>query len=244
MDGMDCQGLMEYLLRELGIKKNWKGSNAMWRSMAWRGTPEECRAVFGEIPIGAWLFIVTYDGGEEARGYHDNLGNASHVGVYTAQGAGAVHASASKGCVCESKFKGSTIKNGGWNAVGLCPLLDYATKGEPTMDSLATVVLPDGASGTTVNMRRKPAMDGAIVARVPVGASVIVNAERSGEWSRIQYGADTGWMKLMYLEEATGSQEQIPDEVSAPIPGEVTIKLPIDIARCIYDALADAGVGG
>lgn len=125
LGGMDCQGLMEYCLHKIGIRANWRGSNAMWRDMAWTGTPEECKATFGKIPVGAWLYIVSDDGGEVQRGYKDGKGNAEHVGVYTGTHLGAVHASASKGKVADSKFAGKTIRNGGWNAVGLCKLLDY-----------------------------------------------------------------------------------------------------------------------
>ena len=122
---MDCQELVEHCLRQVGIKADWKGSNHMFRDMAWVGTPEECRDRYGCIPVGAWLFIWADDGGEISRGYRDGLGNASHVGVYTGQGKGAVHSSSSRGCVCESAFSGKTIRNGGWNRVGLCRLLDY-----------------------------------------------------------------------------------------------------------------------
>lgn len=122
---MDCQEFLEYCLKQIGIKADWKGSNHMYRDMEWIGTPEECAAQFGKIPVGAWLFILENDGGEVSRGYNDGLGNASHVGVYTAQGKGAVHSSSSRGCVAESKFEGKTIPNGGWNRVGLCKLLDY-----------------------------------------------------------------------------------------------------------------------
>lgn len=125
---MDCQGLMEYCLRRIGIRANWRGSNAMWRDMAWTGTPEECKKKFGCIPVGAWLYIVSDDGGEVARGYRDGKGNAEHVGVYTGQYLGAVHASASKGKVTDSRFEGKTIRNGGWNRVGLCRQLDYGER--------------------------------------------------------------------------------------------------------------------
>ena len=57
--GMDCQGLVEYCLRQLGVRKNWRGSNAMWRDMVWRGTPEDCRKAFGRIPKGAFLYIIS-----------------------------------------------------------------------------------------------------------------------------------------------------------------------------------------
>lgn len=122
---MDCQALMEAMLRDIGICKNWAGSNAMYRDMAWVGTPEECKKRFGCIPVGAWLFILEQDGNEPNKYKADGIGNASHVGVKTGEGLGAIHASASRGEVAESKFADKTIPNGGWNRVGLCKLLDY-----------------------------------------------------------------------------------------------------------------------
>lgn len=132
---MDCQAFMEACLKAIGIRADWKGSNAMYRDMVWVGTPEACREKFGRIPVGAWLYIWADDGGEVARGYRDGLGNASHVGVYTGQGLGAVHSSASRGMVCESKFAGKTIPNGGWNRVGLCKLLDYGLENQPGQET-------------------------------------------------------------------------------------------------------------
>ena len=86
---LDCQAFVEQVLKDCGVRKadgsayNWKGSNSMWRTaLAWKGTLEECRTVYGEIPVGAWVFIVKNDGGEVERGYHDNEGNATHVGIY------------------------------------------------------------------------------------------------------------------------------------------------------------------
>lgn len=124
-DELDCQALMEAMLQDVGVRKNWAGSNAMFRDMAWVGTPEECVSRYGGIPVGAWLYILEQDGGEPAKYKADGIGNASHVGVYTGSGKGAIHASASRGEVCESAFSGKTIRNGGWNRVGLCKLLDY-----------------------------------------------------------------------------------------------------------------------
>ena len=69
-DRLDCQGFVERVLKDAGIRKpdgsvyNWKGSNSMWRNIpGWRGT-----------------------GGEVARGYKDGKGNASHVGIYCNEG--------------------------------------------------------------------------------------------------------------------------------------------------------------
>lgn len=86
---LDCQAFVEEVLKDAGIRKqdgkvyNWKGSNSMWRTIpGWKGTIDQCREQFGDIPEGAWVFIRRTDGGEKDRGYTDNLGNFSHVGIY------------------------------------------------------------------------------------------------------------------------------------------------------------------
>ena len=125
---MDCQAFVERCLKDAGLDKNLAGSNAWFREClknGWAGSPEECRRTFGKIPKGAFLFIVSHDGGEVKRGYRDGLGNASHIGLYTGRGKGAIHSSSSRACVAESAFSGRTIPNGGWNTVGLWNRLDY-----------------------------------------------------------------------------------------------------------------------
>lgn len=118
---MDCQGFMERGLMKLGVNDKWRGSNHMWReALSWKGTVEECIAKYGEIPVGAWLFTVKFDGGERKRGYNDSEGNASHVGCYTGQGKGAVHSSISSGGTTEISFPHKL-----WTHVGLCKCLDY-----------------------------------------------------------------------------------------------------------------------
>ena len=122
---IDCQELVEQCLEDAGWKVDLTGSNAWYRKCyheGWVGTPEECKKKFGKTPKGAFLFIHAFDGGEEKRGYHDGLGNASHIGLCTMpKGKGAVHASSTKQMVAESAYSGKTIKNGGWNKVGLLP---------------------------------------------------------------------------------------------------------------------------
>lgn len=210
-DEIDCQKLVEKMLAEVGIRMDLKGSNAWYRycrEHGWTGTPEECRKKFGEIPVGAWLFIHAFDGGEEKRGYHDGLGNASHIGVYIAREGGAIHASASRGCVAYSKFAGKSI-NGGWNMVGLpTELLDYGKKygggngdEETLIEKKARVVLPSGASGQTVNLRESDSRNAALVIRVPVGSEVTV-ARDLGEWCEVKYLRTRGYMMSNYLEYA------------------------------------------
>lgn len=124
----DCQAFVELVLRDCGVRNsqggiyNWKGSNDMWRNaLAWKGTLEECRRLYGGYPDGAWVFMVKNDGGEVPRGYHDKEGNASHVGIYCRP--------ESKNCVRDS------TKGTNRDGVGYRPITDFTHIGLPKMIS-------------------------------------------------------------------------------------------------------------
>ena len=128
----DCQAFVEQVLKDLGVRKpdgnpyNWKGSNSMFRNhIRWRGTIEECKQKFGCIPQGAFMFLVKHDGGEVERGYHDDLGNASHVGLYVGTSPLPVMDSQPTGGVQYRKLSIFTH-------VGLMDMIDYSSSPEPT----------------------------------------------------------------------------------------------------------------
>lgn len=128
---LDCQAFVEEVLKDSGVRQpdgtpyNWSGSNRMWRSaLYWKGTISECISTFGDIPLGAWVFIVKNDGGEKARGYNDKDGNASHVGIY------ALDRSTTKNCVRDSTKTKTRDGVGyrtldGFTHVGLPYMLDF-----------------------------------------------------------------------------------------------------------------------
>ena len=127
----DCQAFVEQVLKDLGVRKpdgnayNWKGSNSMFRNhIRWRGTIEECKQKFGCIPQGAFMFLVKHDGGEVERGYHDDLGNASHVGLYVGTSPLPVMDSQPTGGVQYRKLSIFTH-------VGLMDMIDYYNEPEP-----------------------------------------------------------------------------------------------------------------
>ncbi|MBO7731056.1 MAG: hypothetical protein J6S67_00835 [Methanobrevibacter sp.] len=85
---MDCQAFVENVLKDVGIRKpdgtvyNWRGSNSMFRNYyTWRGTKAEAIKKYGDVPIGAFVY-VWQETGEEQQGYKDGRGNAKHVGIY------------------------------------------------------------------------------------------------------------------------------------------------------------------
>ena len=63
----------------------------------------------------------------------------------------------------------------------------------------ATVVLPMGATGNTVNMRRSPSTKADIIKRVPVGTMVNVISDE-GKWCEIEFDGTIGYMVSDYLE--------------------------------------------
>ena len=203
---MDCQKLIEKMLKDVGISLDLPGSNAWFRKMTWTGSPEECKRKFGKIPVGAFLFIHNFDGGEVKRGYTDGLGNASHIGVYIAREDGAIHSSSTRGCVAYSKFVGKTIK-GGWNMIGLWDRLSYGQEidnclhgqetdnhsGGETMTAVVT-----SENGNPVRLRKKQSTKSDIITELPVGTEVEV-IEPGTEWSKISWEGKTGWMMSAFL---------------------------------------------
>ena len=222
MDGMDCQGLAEYLLGQCGVPRseyNLKGSNAHYRNCVWVGTPEECVAKFGRVYPGMWIFIVSNDGGEIEKGYDDELGNAEHMGVYIGNGV-AIHASASRKQVAESVFKEKTIRNGGWNAVGIPPWIDYGIElNEEEFDddseiihetyeeepeivvaspSVVRIVTPDG---NPVKMRAEPSRLCNLYWKIQNGSRVLVKKRvhaNGRDWVKVTYNNRVGYVMADY----------------------------------------------
>jgi hypothetical protein len=220
---MDCQAFVEQCLRDCGLENNLAGSNAWFREVYHNGavlTPEECVRQFGCVPAGAFLFILTQDGGEPAKYHGDGLGNASHIGIATGRGEGAIHSSASRGCVAESKFRGKTI-HGGWNRVGLWNRVAYdygegesgvaetsqestaaeadagngETGGERTsrLQSPVSQAVVWAANGRPVNTRSGPGKGYALskAGKLAVGTAVEILKRRNG-WCRIRVTDEHG----------------------------------------------------
>ena len=126
-DKLDCQAFVEEVIKSLGITKpdgsfyNWRGSNSMYRNFySWRGSVDECIAKFGEIPVGAFVYIWQ-ETGADLVGYYDDLGNCKHVGIYCGND-----------IVRDSTRSTKTGRNGvgtrslkGFNKVSLFSAIDY-----------------------------------------------------------------------------------------------------------------------
>lgn len=224
---MDCQKFIEKCLEEAGLRKDLAGSNAWYRFVlrnGWIGSPEACRAEFGAVPKGAFLFIHAFDGGEPEKYRRDGIGNASHIGIYTGMtgaemaalavakgnrnaakynfGSGAIHSSSSRGAVATSSFAGRTIR-GGWNRVGLWNAVSYGDpfdrmiRGGKT-GGKAMTAKAYAENGKPVNFRKKPGTSAALADRIPVGEQVEV-LEKGPAWSFCKWKGRTGYVMTRFL---------------------------------------------
>lgn len=229
---MDCQAFVEWCLRQCGCSKDLAGSNAWYREVLKNGTiltPEECVRKLGCVPKGAFLFIHAYDGKEPAKYHGDGIGNASHIGLCTIpRGEGAINSSYSRGCVCESKFKGKSI-SGGWNKVGLWNQVEYDYGGgdipdpgpeptpEPQPEPKTETAEVWSENGKPVNTRKGPGMNYGMskAGRLPVG-TVVEIISRKPQWDQIRVTVDgatwTCWMMDEFLKPVEEPEPWEPDE--------------------------------
>lgn len=237
---MDCQKFIEKCLEDIGLQKDLAGSNTWYRYImenGWVGSPVECKALFGTIPEGAFLFILEHNGKEPEKYRRDGIGNASHIGIYTAMtgdemvslavaegdteagkynfGDGAIHSSSSRGAVATSKFAGKTI-SGGWNRVGLWNAISYGEpidrpSPEPGGETMVATVYSD--NGKPVNFRKKPSTSAALVDQIPVGEQVEVT-EKGSDWCSCKWKGKAGYIMTQFL--IFG--EYVPGEDTDPTP--------------------------
>lgn len=244
LSGMDCQGLAEYLLNQCGVpwsECNLSGSNAHWRNCIWRGTPEECVKQFGCVPPGAWPFIVSeVSSSTPAKYRNDGLGDAEHMGVYLGDGV-AVHASASRKCVARSTFKEKTIKNGGWNAIGLPPWIDFGLAGSNKEPEGVTIMVAiyDAKVVTTgghLNFRSSPRVGGTDIGDIPNGALLQVFEETNEEWAKVYWNHKHGYVMRKFLSkigDPTADSSSDADDNNE----NVTLVLPRSTAERLLSAL-------
>ena len=215
--GLDCQGYIEYCVRQNGGQMIYAGSNEMWRFDGdWYGTLPQAKKE-GKLVPGALLFIVDNDGGEPpqykvgGKKYVAGFdGNASHVGYYLGiSGYEVGHASGSRGRVAAS-----TLKNG-WTHVLLSKNIEYGDlrvpatvedKEETAVNFTAyTVVLPESNRGETVNLRKSPSSAATVLVRVRDGSSILCSDEKilsSGiEWKKTVFNGVTGYVHAQYVRE-------------------------------------------
>lgn len=203
--GADCQGFIEGCIREAGGTADYAGSNAMFRAClkvgCWWTLDEAKRA--GCLARGALVFMWNDKGGEVARGYHDGLGDADHVGIYVGQSSAvwSVDASASatradvpyKGFVRTRTERDATHV---WTHVGELPEISFEdasigetpqvaddvespppeSSNEPATGIPAEYPAQYTVIATSVNLRKTPSIKATIRGRAMSGETLLISS--------------------------------------------------------------------
>ena len=194
----DCSGLFHYWFNQLGGKIA-HGSNSIWDNYCTdKGELRNGSRTDGKpLKPGTAVFTTS------SNGRHN------HIGLYVGGGLVIEAQGAQAGVVT------SVVTNKKWTLWGELKGVSYEEGGEKTMT--AKVVLPSGKSGRTVNMREKASTSSGIVKQVPVGSTVDLY-EDLGQWCRIGYGGQAGYMMSDYLEygqqDETGGADLTPEEMN------------------------------
>ena len=115
-------------------------------------------------------------------------------------------------------------KLGKWAFVGQLPQIQRGGGGD-TEKGIVTAAI-----GSTVNLRKQPAISAALIERVPVGTEVDI-ISTSGEWSNVIVYGTAGWMMSRFITKETPPEP-------GPEPGEpVTITLSAEEAAAALPAL-------
>ena len=143
---------------------------------------------------------------------------------------------------CSSGGMHQDTKLGKWSYAGWCVYVSGSmpggSDGEEVKPMVATVT---AQSGSTVKMRDKPRTDCAVYVDVPIGAQVSILGDAGSGWKHIEYRGRTGYMMSGYLtDQSTDAAGGVQDPGQAQ--GNVTITLPLEVARQLLDALKFAGV--
>lgn len=192
----DCSGLFRYWFSQLGGMIA-HGSNSIWDNWCTqKGTMSEGNRTDGK-PLIPGTAVFTSSGERH-----------NHIGLYVGGGLVIEAQGAQAGVVT------SVVTAKKWTHWGELKGVSYEEGGEKTMT--ARVVLPAGKSGRTVNMREKPSTSSPIEKQVPVGSEVDLY-EDQGQWCRIGYKGQTGYMMSDYLEygqqDETGGADLTPEEL-------------------------------
>lgn len=196
---VDCSGAFVYAFRKYGGEIA-HGSNSMAR-----------KYIVGQLlpPSAAEPGMVAFKCREwkaEESGnkwFGQAPGDIYHVGLVDEDPGYVLNAKGTQSGFCRDKL------TAGWDFVARLKNVEYTRSGEddkPMQRDEARVVLPAGASGTTVNLRKNPNKSAALVERVPVGSTVIVLAD-VGQWVSVQYGQKSGYMMSNFIE-YTGMDEE------------------------------------
>ena len=172
----DCAQLVRRALEQIGIKPP-SGATSQYNADIWEDKGEI--STMPDIP-GIILYRQTADK------------KMQHTGIYIGGGE-VVDARGHKYGVMRS-----LITSYPWTHWAKPAVTKNDEKETKPVNKQMVVTRIDGAKGSTVNFREKPASDSRVLATIPFGSVVNVTSEQ-GDWSGFVFDGKPGWMQSRFL---------------------------------------------
>lgn len=191
-----CAGAFVYAYNQFGASI-YNGSNRIFRTEIVKPLPiSEAKpgmAAFKFRSEGEPNYKLPADYKKGGKHYNGDLNDYYHIGLVDMDTRYVLNAQGEK-----TGFVRSPITQN-WDYVAYLIDVDYSEGGEKPMEKQAVVVLPTGAHGKTVNMRRQAHKSADILEQVPVGAAITILNDL-GDWCKIRWGDKEGYMMANYIE--------------------------------------------
>lgn len=202
---VDCSGAFVCAYKQYGLGI-YHGSNRIARKYV----VELLHISFAEPGMAAFKIRKPGDKYYDLPSEYKKTGDLNdyyHIGLVDTDGKHVINAQSTQTGVVRSSLSD-------FGCVAKLKAVEYPEKEEQHMEyAKATVVLPAGSKGSTVNMREGPGTNYGIMTKVPVGWVVEVISDQ-GQWCKIQYNDKTGWMQSNYLEYDGQTDETGQDELT------------------------------
>ena len=206
---VDCSGAFTYAFKTLNGSTCPHGSNAMARNFIVGSLLPVSEAKPGMVAfklhkpgISGYDLPAKYKSGGSS--YNGDLNDYYHVGLVDEDIRYVLNAKGTKSGFCRDKITSN------WHCVAYLKGVDYGDSSNDIKEDIpmqeAKVVLPSGAKGDTVRMRKRASTSADVVANVPVGSMIGVEADQ-GQWCKIMYGDKAGYMMSNYIEYLGQSDE-------------------------------------
>lgn len=200
LKGMDAGGFIHYCLKQLGLYVSSVGTNTLYREIGRSAIPLKDAMAQGRVVPGTILFHVVHNGKEPPQFRKDGRGNADYASI-AIDSQTAVYPSEKKEKLIQTKIELHPDKV---NMVVFFRNLNYgpAHDQNPPFGPPRQMVVEKGI----LNLRRGPAKEMSLVAKIPDKSFVTVLDEENG-WAQLQFidqkeKLQTGWAMMQFLRNA------------------------------------------
>lgn len=178
---VDCSGAFVFAYKRLGGLTIAHGSNSIFRQSIGK-VGKEPKPGYAAFKCKPWT-----DEDASNSWYGTAPGNISHIGLVDESGKGVLNAKGTAYGFCRDKASGYQY---------FAPLtaVDYTQTEEKQMDMCYDAV----CTGEKVRVRESP--NGKIIGHLQRGEAVLVTDGSNGEWLRVQWKGDEGFVAGQYLQ--------------------------------------------